>query len=55
MKSKKIFDEKFTQRTFVIRSSIKFNIVPPLPEAYPGLQVELCETLGAESVDLWPE
>ena len=22
---------------------------------YPDLQVEVCETLGAESVDLWPE
>ena len=25
------------------------------PDAYPDLQVDVCGTLGAESLDLWPE
>ena len=32
----------------------KFGQLWRLPEAKPDLQVEVCETLGAESVDLWP-
>ena len=57
------FDHSVLAEMKVVRNSVLNNLylndkLPillfSLREAKPDLQVEVCETLGAESVDLWP-